>query len=529
MPAQPAQWLNAVSRLSLSFICHLLDWVRLRDLIRVGCAPLRQTVLPCDEVPTEPLPEFAREVHGALSSHVRNSTSEDMRRMAEQVDVVVLGMGVGGEQVGGDLADAGLSVVGIEANLLGGECPYWACIPSKMMLRAGELLAEGRRVPGMAGSATVTPEWKPVARRIREEATTGWDDEAAVDRFVGRGGRFVRGRGRITAPGEVTVADEVFRASKGIVIAAGTRAAVPPIPGIEGTSYWTNHEAIETESVPGSLVVLGGGPVGVELAQVFARFGAEVTIVEMADRLLPAEEPQAAETLRQALERDGIDVRTGAKATGVDQDGNFTVTLDSGERVHGERLLVATGRRADLAALGTSNADIDDSAAWIPVDEHLRAAPGVWAVGDITGKGLFTHVAVYQGEIAADDILGKDVPGADYTAMPRGVFTDPEVGGVGRTESEARDDGISVRTATGGLSARGFVHGAGGAGLIKLVADAERDVLVGACSVGPAGGEVLGLLTLAVYEQVPIDRLRRMIYAYPTFHRAVHDALGELA
>lgn len=193
--------------------------------------------------------------------------------MAEQVDVVVLGMGVGGESVAGGLADAGLSVVGVEANLLGGECPYWACIPSKMMLRAGEVLAEGRRVPELAGTSTVVPEWKPVAKRIREEATTGWDDQAAVDRFVGKGGRFVRGRGRITAPSEVTVGDEVFQASRGVVVAAGTRAAVPPIPGLDGSPYWTNHEAIETESVPNSLIVLGGGAVGVELSQVFAQIG----------------------------------------------------------------------------------------------------------------------------------------------------------------------------------------------------------------------------------------------------------------
>lgn len=449
--------------------------------------------------------------------------------MAEQVDVVVIGMGVGGETVAGTLAESGLAVVGVEANLLGGECPYWACIPSKMMLRAGEVLAEGRRVPGMAGTATVTPEWKPVARRIREEATTGWDDQAAVDRFVGQGGRFVRGQGRITAPGEVTVGEQVFRAGRGIVVAGGTRAAVPPIPGLEGSPYWTNHEAIETETVPSSLIVLGGGAVGVELAQVFARFGAQVTLVEMAGRLLPAEEPEAADVLAAALQRNGISVRTGATATAADHDGTFTVTLDNGERVEGERLLVATGRHADLAGLGVSNVDIDEHVGWIPVDEHLRAAPGVWAIGDITGKGLFTHVAVYQGEIAADDILGREVPGADYTAMPRTVFTDPEVGGVGRTEAQARDDGVCVRTATGGLSARGFLHGAGGDGLIKLVADAERDVLVGATSVGPTGGEVLGLLTLAVHEQVPLTRLRRMIYAYPTFHRAVHDALGELA
>ena len=448
--------------------------------------------------------------------------------MAEQVDVVVLGMGVGGETVAGTLAEAGLSVVGVESNLLGGECPYWACIPSKMMLRAGEVLAEGRRVPELAGTTTVTPDWKPVAKRIREEATTDWDDQIAVDRFIGQGGQFVRGKGRITAPGEVTVGDEAFRAARGVVVSAGSHAAVPPIPGLGGTPFWTNHEAIETETAPDSLIVLGGGAVGVELAQVFARFGTQVAVVEMAERLLPNEEPEAGELLAKALGRDGVSVHTGAKATAVDYNDGFTVTLDGSEALSGARLLVATGRRADPDALGVSNAGIDDSSGWIAVDEHLRAAPGVWAIGDITGKGLFTHVAVYQGEIAAADILGRDVPGADYTAMPRAVFTDPEVGGVGLTEAQARGKGIDVRTVTGGLSTRGFLHGPGGDGLIKLVADAGRGVLVGACSVGPSGGEVLGMLTLAVHQQVPIERLRQMIYAYPTFHRAVHDALGEL-
>lgn len=449
--------------------------------------------------------------------------------MAEQVDVVVLGMGVGGEAVAGSLAEAGLSVVGVESNLLGGECPYWACIPSKMMLRAGEVITETRRVPELAGTSTVTPDWKPVARRIREEATTGWDDRIAVDRFTDQGGRFVRGRGRITAPGEVVVGDDVFQAARGIVVSAGTRPAMPPVAGLEGTPYWTNHEAIETESAPDSLIVLGGGAVGVELAQVFARFGTQVTVVEMAERLVPAEEPEAGELLARSLGREGVNVRTGAKATAVAYDGGFTVTLDGGEQLSGERLLVATGRAADPAALGVSNAGIDASSAWIAVDGHLRAAPGVWAVGDITGKGLFTHVAVYQAEIAAADILGREPAVADYAAMPRAVFTDPEVGGVGRTEAKALDQGVDVRTVTGGLSARGFLHGPGGEGLIKLVADASRGILVGACSVGPAGGEVLGMLTLAVHEQMPIERLRRMIYAYPTFHRAVRDALGELA
>ncbi|MGH3321789.1 MAG: dihydrolipoyl dehydrogenase family protein [Streptosporangiaceae bacterium] len=450
--------------------------------------------------------------------------------MAEHVDVVVIGMGVGGEEAAGSLAEAGLSVVGVEANLLGGECPYWACIPSKMMLRAAELLAEGRRIPGMAGDSAVTPEWKPVARRIRDEATDNWNDRAAVDRFEGQGGRFVRGRARITAPGEVTVGELVFEAGRGVIIANGTTPAVPPLRGLADTPYWTNHEAIETEAVPASLIVLGAGAVGVELAQVFARFGAEVTLVEMADHVLPGEEPEASEVLARALAGDGIAVRAGAQATNVAYDGSFTVTLDDGAQVSGERLLVATGRHAHLAALGVGAVGLDEEAGAVPVDARLRAAPGVWAIGDVTGKGAFTHVAVYQARIAARDVLGQAGPEADYRAVPRVTFTDPEVGGVGLTEQQARDQGLRVRTGTSqvGSSARGWIHKAGGDGVIKLVEDADRGVLVGATSAGPMGGEVLSMLILAVHERVPTEHLRGMIYAFPAFHRAVEDALGNL-
>ena len=222
---------------------------------------------------------------------------------AEQADVVVIGMGPGGEYLAGRLAEAGLSVVGVEDRLVGGECPYWGCVPSKMMIRAANLLAEGRRIPGMAGSAEVGPDWAPVAQRIRKEATDNWDDTVAVNRFVAKGGRFARGSGRITAPGEVTVtspdgaAPRVFRASRGIVINAGTEPDIPPIDGLAGTPYWTNREAIETEQVPRSLVVLGGGAIGAELSQIFARFGATVTVIEDTPRLLPLDEPESSELI----------------------------------------------------------------------------------------------------------------------------------------------------------------------------------------------------------------------------------------
>jgi pyruvate/2-oxoglutarate dehydrogenase complex dihydrolipoamide dehydrogenase (E3) component len=461
-----------------------------------------------------------------------------MTERDRDVDVVVIGMGPGGEYAAGTLAEAGLAVAGVEARLVGGECPYWGCIPSKMMIRAADLLMEGRRVNGMAGAARVDPDWAPVARRIRDEATDDWDDKVAADRFTGKGGILVRGHGRITGPGEVTVTlsgqnggRQVLRARRGIVIAAGTAPAVPPIPGLAGTPYWTNREAIEAERVPGSLVVLSGGAVGAELAQVFARFGSRVAVIEKTGRLLPTEEPEAGSLLAEVFGREGIGVHTGQHVTGVGHNGSgFTVTTDDGGKLSGDALLVATGRKTDLAAVGTGAVGIDESLRAIPVDGHLRAAPGVWALGDITGKGAFTHMSFYQARIVVADILGQPLVPAQYHAVPRVTFTDPEIGAVGLTEAQAREQGLSVRTALYPIprSARGWIHKAGNDGLIKLVEDASTGVLVGATSAGPAGGEVLGALVVAVHARVPVPIMRQMIYAYPTFHRAIEDALAEL-
>jgi pyruvate/2-oxoglutarate dehydrogenase complex dihydrolipoamide dehydrogenase (E3) component len=456
----------------------------------------------------------------------------------QDVDVVVIGMGPGGEHAAGTLAEAGLSVAGVESRLVGGECPYWGCIPSKIMIRSAGLIAEAHRIPGMAGRASVEPQWEPVAGRVRE-ATDTWDDTAAAERFTGKGGMLLRGHGRITAPGEVTVTPSgqdgtprVLRARRGIVIATGTTAAVPPVPGLAGTPFWTNREAIETGRVPRSLVVLGGGAIGAELAQVFARFGSEVTVVEAAGQLVPLEEPEAGSLLADAFAGDGIEVRTGQPAAGVShaEGGGFTVTLRGGESLRGEALLVATGRRTDLAAVGAGAAGIDESQRFIATDERLRAAPGVWAVGDITGKGAFTHMSMYQAGIVIADILGKDRQRAEYHAVPRVTFTDPEIGSVGMTEAQAREQGLSVRVgvAPGPASARGFTHNAGKYEMVKVVADADSGALVGATAIGPVGGEVLGALTVAVHARLPVTRLRQMIWAFPTFHRGIEAALGAL-
>jgi len=451
--------------------------------------------------------------------------------IAEQVDVVVIGMGVAGETVAGPLAESGLRVVGVEAGLVGGECPYWGCVPSKMAIRAANALAEARRIDGLAGTVTVTADWAPVAARIREQATDDWNDQVAVDRFVGKGGIFVRGRARLDGNRRVIVDDRVFEAGRAIVIAAGTSPAIPPIPGLADVPYWTNHDVIEAKELPESIVVLGAGAIGAELAQVMARFGTRVDIVEAQERLLPLEEPEAGEALAGTFEAEGIGVHVGVTASSVSGSAEgVLVTLADGTVLEAERVLVATGRRTNVEGLGLETIGFAGPVRFIPTDERMRVADGVWAVGDITGKGLFTHVGMHQGGIARADILDPEGPTPESAVVPRVTFTDPEVGSVGLTEAQAREQGIDVGVALVQVAgtARGWLHAVGNEGLIKLVADADRGVLVGATSMGPHGGEVLGLLALAVHEATPIARLQSMIYAYPTFHKGIEDAVNQL-
>jgi pyruvate/2-oxoglutarate dehydrogenase complex dihydrolipoamide dehydrogenase (E3) component len=440
-----------------------------------------------------------------------------------EVDAIVVGLGPGGEQVAEDLADAGLDVVGVEAELVGGECPYWGCIPSKMMVRASDLLAEGRRIPGMAGESVITPDWSPVARRIRKEATDTWDDTAAADRFEGKGGRLVRGKARVTGSDSVEVGGRTLSARRALVLATGQRAFVPPM--FEDVPHWINRDAVAAEVVPASLLVIGGGAIGLEIGQVMRRFGAEVTIVEAGERLAGPEEPEASALITELLWREGVVAHTGVTIERVERWGETgaTVYLAGGTALRGQRMLVATGRRSDLAILGVGALGLDEQARSIPVDGRMRVMPGVWAVGDVTGKGAFTHVAVYQARLCVADILGRPLPDADYRALPRVTFTDPEIGSVGLTEAEARAEGgdVTVFHESIAASARGWIHR--GEGFVKLIA---RDgLLVGATSMSPTGGEVLGLLTLAIHARVPLDTIRSMIFAYPTFHRAVDSAL----
>ncbi len=452
--------------------------------------------------------------------------------MPDRCDLIVLGTGVGGAEVAAQAARGGLDVVAIEQRLVGGECPYWGCIPSKAMTRAAGALGEVARAGVLAGKSAADPNWAVLAGRVAE-VSEHWDDTRAANRLERSGTTLLRGTGQIVGPAEVEVGGRLLAARKGLVIATGTAPAIPAVDGLSALPYWTNREATETGTVPGSMIVLGAGAVGLELAQAFRRFGAEVTVVEAAGHALPMEEPENAAAMDEVLRRDGITLITGTTAVAAASTGHgIAVELSDGARVSAERLLVATGRRPDLRAVGAGNLGLDPDARFVPTDENLRAGDGVWAVGDVTGHGEFTHVAYYQAQIAAADILGAEHKPADYTAVPRVTFTDPEMGSVGLTEAAARARGLDVRVGLLPTSSsdRGWLHGRGAdLGVIKVVADAAAGVLVGGSVMGPASGEVTAFLALAIRAQIPVPLLMEVIYPYPTFTRGVRGALRRLS
>jgi pyruvate/2-oxoglutarate dehydrogenase complex dihydrolipoamide dehydrogenase (E3) component len=451
-------------------------------------------------------------------------------------DVIVLGLGPGGEAVGQALAAAGRSVLGIDERLLGGECPYFGCIPSKMVLRGAELLAEARRIGGMAGTADVHADFAPVGRRIRDEATDDWDDRVAVERFEKDGARFQRATGRLAGrddEGRVVVeAGGERHAARSVVVATGTSPALPPIDGLHDLytpgsgPVWTNRDALRATEIPESLIVLGGGAIGCELAQGFARFGAATTVVEAAPHLLMPEEPEAGAVVAEVLRREGVTVLegVGAQRANVSDPGVSLVLADERE-LSAHKLLVAAGRRPNLD-IGLDTIGLDAKARTLDVDEHMQVladanpVDGLYAVGDITGRGAFTHVSVWQANVLTAHLLGRPEPYGGYHALAWATFTDPEVGRVGLTEQQARDQGLTVRVGLQQISSnsRGWIHGPGNDGFVKLVEDAS-----------PYGGELLGMLTLAVHAEVPVPTLATMHYAFPTLHRAVLEAVNALA
>jgi pyruvate/2-oxoglutarate dehydrogenase complex dihydrolipoamide dehydrogenase (E3) component len=448
-----------------------------------------------------------------------------------QFDVIVLGAGPCGEAVATELAGSGSTLAVVESNLVGGECPYWGCVPSKTLLRSAEVVKEARRALELAASRVeLTQDFPKVAKRTSWMARDLDDTRPAL--AIQEHAMLVRGRARLVGPGRVEVDGLQLRASRGVVVCTGSSPAVPPIEGLDRVSYWTNREAVLTKTLPKTLIVLGGGAVGVELAQAFARFGAAVTIVEGADRLIPAEEPEAGELLRRHLESDGVEVVTGARVDSVQaHGGGVRLQVRDHGPLSGERLLVATGRRPnlegfDLAASGLQS----DARGWLQVDARsLLAGEGVWGGGDVTGIAGFTHLAHYHGTLIGRTLRGRNVA-ANHTAIPRVTFTDPEVASVGLSEAEARESGLTVRVAhtDAAETARGQIHGFQG-GLVKLVADLATERLVGATIVSPRAGEIIGELTLAIRTRVPLSLLADTIHAFPTFSRVLQSTFDELA
>ncbi len=450
--------------------------------------------------------------------------------MVDEFDVVVIGGGPAGENMAGRCEDCGLSVAIVEHELLGGECSYWACIPSKTLLRPGTVVEAAKRVPGAREAVTGTIDVDAALAR-RDSVTNNWDDVYQVRWLEGEGGTLIRGQGRLAGERAVDVEQpdgtvRQVRARKAVVLATGSIAAIPPIEGLRDIRIWDSRGITSAKEVPRRLLVLGGGVVGVEMAQAWRRLGAdEVTMFEHSGRLLAKEEPFAGALLESAFEAEGIRVLTNTKMTKAARDGDdapVTITLEDGRTFTGDELLVAVGRRPTTADLGLENVGLEPGK-YVEVDDQLRArgVPGGWlyAVGDCNGRALLTHMGKYQARIATDVIRGRKVEAwADHRAIPRVIFTDPEVGAVGLTERAARERGLPVRTVSYDLGnvAGATTRGEGIQGTALLVIDDERSVVVGATFAGPEVGELLHSATVAVAGEVPLDVLWHAVPSFPT-------------